>query len=52
MDKKNMEPHQQRVVIERDELQDKYNKLKVFIESNSIFKGLKENEQQNLQIQL
>ena len=35
-----MEPHQQRVVDEASELEDKLTKLSIFIESNPFFAGL------------
>ena len=44
-------PHQQRVVDEKNELQDKCSKLKVFILSNPIFNTLDAEEQTDLQRQ-
>jgi uncharacterized protein len=38
-----MQPHQERVVIERDELSERLSKLNVFI-SSAIFNGLSEAE--------
>lgn len=46
--RKNMQPHQQRVVDEKKELDDKLNKLKAFIEANPIFKALPEDERGRL----
>lgn len=37
-----LQPHQQRVVDEKTELDDKRTKLKAFIEGNAIFAGLPE----------
>lgn len=43
-----MQPHQERVVVEKRELDEKLDKLKLFIETNSIFKTLPEDEQHRL----
>lgn len=47
-----MEPQQERVVKERDELLDKTEKLAVFIERSVIHKSLPEEEQSRLSRQL
>lgn len=44
-------PHQQRVVDERNELQDKFSKLGTFILDNPIFKTLETEEQIDLKSQ-
>ena len=44
-------PHQQRVVNEKTELDDKLGKLHDFIQENPIFKTLPEDEQKRLQRQ-
>lgn len=44
-------PHQQRVVDERNELQDRRNKLIQFIQENPIFKTLEEGDQKLLKEQ-
>lgn len=43
-----LQPHQQRVVDEKTELDDKRTKLKAFIEGNAIFAGLPEEEKERL----
>jgi hypothetical protein len=43
-----MQPHQQRVVDEKKELDEKLDKLKAFIEVNPIFKKLPEDERRRL----
>lgn len=43
-----MQPHQQRVVQERDELQDRTQKLGEFILNNPIFQSLSEEEQTDM----
>lgn len=43
-----MQPHQQRVVDEKKELDDKLDKLKAFIDENPIFKGLHADERVRL----
>ncbi len=43
-----MQPHQQRVVDEKKELDDKLDKLKTFIETNPVFKGLPDDERGRL----
>lgn len=45
-----MQPHQERVVAERDELADKWNRLRVFI-SGSVFTSLLADEQARLRRQ-
>ena len=45
-------PHQKRVIEEQVELETKYTNLKIFINSNSIFKSLNEEEQLRLSSQL
>lgn len=40
-----MQPHQDRVVTEKKELDEKLDKLKAFIETNPIFKTLPQTEQ-------
>jgi hypothetical protein len=46
-----MQSHQERVVVEKKELDDKINKLTVFIGENWIFKTLPDDEQQRLILQ-
>ena len=43
-----MQPHQERVVAEKSELDDKLNKLKAFIMESPIFKALPAEEQKRL----
>jgi hypothetical protein len=43
-----MQPHQQRVVDEKKELDEKLDKLKAFIETSSIFKSLPVDERDRL----
>ena len=43
-----MQPHQERVVTEKNELDEKLDKLKAFIEENPIFKTLPHDEQLRL----
>lgn len=47
-----MQPHQQRVVDEQTELQDKLTKLAEFIKQSPIFAGLDGNQQGLLKAQL
>ena len=47
-----MQPHQQRVVDEVNELSDKHDKLIAFIESSQIFQGLQSQEQTLLRAQV
>jgi len=47
-----MQNYQLRVVIESAELEIKYNDLKVFIDSSSVFDGLTEYDKDSLQQQL
>ncbi|HBY5949273.1 hypothetical protein REV13_10725 [Klebsiella pneumoniae] len=47
-----MQPHQQRLVHEQTELQDKSTKLAEFIKSSPIFAGLDGNQQGLLKAQL
>jgi len=49
--KKEYAPHQQRVVDEKNELQDKFSKLGSFILDNPIFKSLETEEQIDLKSQ-
>lgn len=44
-------PHQDRVAVEANELEDKLNKLYEFINSNPIFEKIDENEQRRLKLQ-
>jgi hypothetical protein len=46
-----LQPHQQRVVTERDELSVKLNALTIFIDSNTTFATLPKREQELLQQQ-
>ena len=46
-----LQPHQQRVVDEKAELDEKLGKLHDFIQKNPIFKTLPEDEQKRLQRQ-
>ncbi len=46
-----MAPHQQRVVDEKTELDDKREKLRAFIDGNAIFASLPTDEQHRLQCQ-
>ena len=46
-----MQPHQQRVVDEKKELDEKLDKLKAFIETNSIFTSLPTDERGRLEKQ-
>ncbi len=43
-----LQPHQQRVVDEKTELDDKLTKLKAFIDGNPIFAGLPDDEKERL----
>jgi hypothetical protein len=43
-----MQPHQQRVVDEKKDLDEKINKLKAFIETNPTFKTLPDDERRRL----
>jgi hypothetical protein len=43
-----MQAHQERVVVEKKELDEKLNKLKAFIEGGAIFKTLPEDEKHRL----
>ena len=45
---KNMQPHQQRVVVEKNELDDKLTKLSQFIDGSSTFKSLSVQERERL----
>lgn len=47
-----MQPHQQRVVDEVNELSDKHDKLIAFIESNQTFQSLESQEQTLLRAQV
>ncbi len=47
-----MQPHQKRVIDERNELDDKRNKLSAFIGGSQVFKGLPEQEQIRLRRQI
>lgn len=47
-----MEPHQQRVVNEKAELDDKISKLDEFISSSQIYPNLEMKEKMNLTLQL
>lgn len=47
-EKNTMQPHQERVVTEKRELDEKLDKLKAFIETNATFKTLPEDEQGRL----
>lgn len=47
-----MKPHQQRVVEEKKDLDEKLGRLKAFIETNPVFKTLHEDECGRLQRQL
>lgn len=49
---KSYQPHQDRVILETRELQDKVNKLSVFITTNTIFNKLDIDEQNRLRQQL
>lgn len=51
MEIKNLQPHQQRVVDEYDELKDRTTKLGAFILDNPIYKSLQEDEQKDMKIQ-
>ena len=44
----NLQPHQQRVVNERDDLQDRIEKLVAFIDASPIFRTVGEEEQVRL----
>ena len=46
-----MQPHQQRVVDEYNELVEKTSKLGAFILDNSIYKSLEKDEQKDMQVQ-
>lgn len=46
-----MQPHQERVVTEKNELDEKLDKLKSFIEVSPIFKALPSDEQKRLNLQ-
>lgn len=46
-----MQPHQQRVVDEYNELVEKTSKLGTFILDNPIYKSLQEDEQKDMKIQ-
>lgn len=50
-EQKTLQPHQQRVVVEQQELNDRLEKLQVFINENPLFKSLIEEEQMDLQEQ-
>ena len=50
-EQKTLQPHQQRVVVEQQELKDRLEKLQVFINENPLFKSLIEQEQMDLQEQ-
>lgn len=43
-----MQPHQQRIVDEKKDLSEKLDKLKTFIETSAVFKGLPQDEQGRL----
>lgn len=43
-----MQPHQQRVVDEKTELDEKLDRLKVFIETNPVFRTLSDDERGRL----
>ena len=47
-----MQPHEERVVKERDDLDEKIGKLCDFVGSSRIYKSLPEPEQSRLQVQL
>ena len=49
---KKHEPHQQRVVDEKNELSEKATKLNLFIGQNPLFENLIEEEQEDMKIQL
>lgn len=46
-----MQPHQQRVVDEKKELDEKLDRLKAFIDTNPIFKTLPDDERKRLRRQ-
>ena len=46
-----MQPHQERVVNEKKELDEKLDKLKAFIETSSVFKSLPDDERRRLELQ-
>jgi len=50
--KKELQPHQQRVVDERFELNDKATKLNDFIGNNPLFENIASDEQEDLKVQL
>lgn len=52
METKELQPHQQRVVDEKNELADKVTKLAAFILDNPIFTTLEASEQKDMHIQL
>jgi len=43
-----MQPYQERIIVEKKELDDKLDKLKAFIEVNPIYKTLSNEEQHRL----
>lgn len=47
-----MEAHQERVVTEKNELDEKLDKLKLFIDSSSVFSTLSTEEQNRMKNQL
>ncbi len=51
LNKGNWQPHQERVVVEAQELREKTDKLWEFVETNKIFKTLSEDEQIRLKQQ-
>lgn len=51
MEEKELLPHQQRVVVEKQELDDKISKLSPFI-SSGVFQSLDKGEQGRLRVQL
>ena len=54
MDNKNivLQPHQERMLVELNELRDKVNKLSIFINENDLFKKLDIEEQKDMENQL
>jgi hypothetical protein len=46
-----MEPHQQRVIDERRDLDDKLSKLNAFMSENAIFDGLPEEDRRLMRLQ-
>lgn len=52
MEKASLQPHQERMLIEYNDLKDKTHKLELFINDSPIFKTLEEDEQKDMRIQL